>query len=250
MRNGSSATIGSVGQRNFAQRNADHLGGGVVRNPCQHHRRKGQPHRPPVKCEPLTPRLPDAALLRVLDLRPLVTRLRPPPGSTTAALLLRLSKRLRLMRAKARRNKPHEELVIEKQNSQRQHQVIQERVVCRQNHANLPRRDDEKANQAHAPREKHHQHESEFHRQRSGRRSHLEPMRKMLHIPADPRGQRTILVVLVHGRQVAPFRVSARQLHHARFEVDAEPLPLQQEPACTQRRMVRAPSRQQAGRRK
>ena len=57
----------------------------------------------------------------------------------------------------------------------------------------------------------------------------MKPVRQMLHIPADPSGQRPILVVLVHRGQVAPLGISAGDLCDARFEVDAEPLPLQKE---------------------
>ena len=73
-------------------------------------------------------------------------------------------------------------------------------------------------------------------------------MRQVLHVPADPRGQRAILVVLVHGRKVAPLRVAAGELHHARFEINPKPLPLQQEPAHARGRIVRAPSRPQPAR--
>ncbi len=59
----------------------------------------------------------------------------------------------------------------------------------------------------------------------------MEPVRQVLDVPADPGGQGTVLVVLVHRRQMAPFLVAAEQLHQARFEVNAEPLPLQQEQA-------------------
>src|SRR2546426_10963710 len=57
----------------------------------------------------------------------------------------------------------------------------------------------------------------------------MKPVRQMLHIPADPSGQRTILIVLVHRGQIAPLGISASYLRDARFEVDAEPLPLQKE---------------------
>ncbi len=63
------------------------------------------------------------------------------------------------------------------------------------------------------------------------RRCPVEPVRQVLNVPTDPGGQGTVLVVLIHRGQVAPFGVAAEQLHQARFEVDAEPLPLQQEQA-------------------
>ncbi len=67
----------------------------------------------------------------------------------------------------------------------------------------------------------------------------------MLRVPADPRGQRAVLVVLVHRGEVAPGRVAARQLHHARLEVDAEPLPQQQQDRRPRWRPPRSPPRQQ-----
>src|SRR5580700_1852495 len=60
----------------------------------------------------------------------------------------------------------------------------------------------------------------------------------MLHIPANPCRQRTVLVVLIHGGEVAPLLLATDQLHQARVEVDSKPLPLQQKQACSHRRMI------------
>ena len=57
----------------------------------------------------------------------------------------------------------------------------------------------------------------------------MKPVRQVLCIPADPGRQRSVLVVLIHRREVAPLGVSAQKLHRARLEVDAEPFPLEQE---------------------
>src|SRR4051794_22214836 len=74
-------------------------------------------------------------------------------------------------------------------------------------------------------------------------------MRPLLHVPADPRRQRTILVVLVHRRQVAPLLLAAEELHQARLEVDPEPLPLQHEDGRARRRLIETELRTDAARR-
>ncbi len=53
----------------------------------------------------------------------------------------------------------------------------------------------------------------------------MEPVREMLRVPANPGGQRTILIILVHGGEMAPFRIAAGKFGDAGFEVDAEPFP-------------------------
>src|SRR4029077_21041193 len=61
----------------------------------------------------------------------------------------------------------------------------------------------------------------------------VEPVGQMLHVPADPCGQRTVLIILIHSLEVTPLRVSAGDLRHPGFEVDAKPLPLQKEQTGT-----------------
>src|SRR5580658_2793614 len=56
-------------------------------------------------------------------------------------------------------------------------------------------------------------------------------MRKVLHVVAEPRGKRTVLIIVVHCRQVAPGLVVAQPLPSARFKVDTEPLPAEKEQA-------------------
>ncbi len=85
-------------------------------------------------------------------------------------------------------------------------------------------------------RQEQHEHQAEFQHQRGSGRKGMKPVRQMLYVPADPGGQRAVLVVVVHGGEVSPLNISAGQLHHARFEVDAKPLPLQQEQAGARRR--------------
>ncbi len=53
----------------------------------------------------------------------------------------------------------------------------------------------------------------------------MKPVRQVLDVPADPRWQRAVLVVLIHRREIAPFNIAAQQFHNAGLKVDAEPLP-------------------------
>ena len=147
------------------------------------------------------------------------------------------------------RNKSEQEIVIEQQDAEREHEVIQEGVVGGEDDAEFPRRDDEEADEAHAARKKEHEDEAEFQHQRARRSGGVKPMWQMLDVPADPGGQRAVLVVLVHRGEVAPLRIAAEQLDHAGFEVDAEPLPLQEEQAGARRRMVSSPAGPDAARR-
>src|SRR2546423_14558462 len=50
-------------------------------------------------------------------------------------------------------------------------------------------------------------------------------MGEMLDVPSDPGGQRTVLIILVHGGEIPPLRIATGDFCHARFEVDAEPFP-------------------------
>src|SRR3954452_8178380 len=77
----------------------------------------------------------------------------------------------------------------------------------------------------------------------------MERMRPLLHVPADPRRQWTVLVVLVHRSQVAPLLLAAEEFHQARLEVDAEPLPLQHEDGPARRRLIETELRTDTARR-
>src|SRR5260370_6588456 len=77
----------------------------------------------------------------------------------------------------------------------------------------------------------------------------MEPMGQVLHIPANPRWQRAVLVVLVHGREVAPLLIAAEFFHKARFEINPEPLPPQEPEAGPRRRMMGCKTRPESGRR-
>ena len=67
-------------------------------------------------------------------------------------------------------------------------------------------RHDEEAEDAPAPRHEQHPHQAEFQHQGCAGGKGMEPVRQMLHVPADPGRQRPVLVVLVHGGEVAPLR--------------------------------------------
>src|SRR5260370_23821756 len=122
-----------------------------------------------------------------------------------------------------------QELVIEQQKPESQYQVIQERVVRRKYDADLPRRDNQKAQNSQSPRQKHHPREPQFQRQRSKSPRCMNPVWPALHVPADPSWQRPILVILVKRREGSPLRVAAHNFRNARFKVDPEALPHQQE---------------------
>ena len=65
-------------------------------------------------------------------------------------------------------------------------------------------------------------------------------MGQVLHVPANPSGKRTVLIIVVHGREVAPRIVAAGELHEAGFEIDAKPFPEKQKKASARRRVVAA----------
>ncbi len=138
-------------------------------------------------------------------------------------------------------DKAQQQPVIQQQKSQSEDQIIEECVVGGQDHADLPRRDDTEAYNPPAARQKEHPHQTKLHHQRADHSGRLKPVRQMLHIPADPGGQRAVLIVLIHCGQVAPLGIPARQLDYARFKVNAEPLP-QQQPQRKARRGRRLPS--------
>src|SRR5580704_16900166 len=52
-------------------------------------------------------------------------------------------------------------------------------------------------------------------------------------VPADPCGQRTVLIEVIHGGEVPPGTVAAGHFGHARSEVDAEPFPAKQKQTGT-----------------
>ena len=57
----------------------------------------------------------------------------------------------------------------------------------------------------------------------------MEPVGKVLEVPANPCRQRAVLVVLVHGGEIAPCGIAALEFDDAGLEVDPEPLPQEKE---------------------
>ena len=58
--------------------------------------------------------------------------------------------------------------------------------------------------------------------------------------------QKVLGVTLIHRGEAPPLRIAAQELDNAGFEVDAEPLPLQQEEAGTGRWRAAAQAGEQA----
>ena len=94
---------------------------------------------------------------------------------------------------------PAQEAIVEQQDSQRQHEMIQEGEVCGEDDSDLKRSDDEEAGDAPAARQEKHPDQSEFGGQREQRHSSLKLVRKLLGVPADPVRQRTVFVVVIEG---------------------------------------------------
>src|ERR1700739_2012904 len=218
------------GQRLVTKRNADHLHRGVVEDPCEHDGGDGETDGAEMSAEGTR----NSALHWTLG-----GRLNFVIGRFW---LLRLFVRLHAYICcshqcpESRRYQRQEKFVVQQQEAQREYEVIQKRIVGGENHDDLPRCRDEETNHAYAAGEKKHPHQRKFQQQRAGCTGGGEPRGKMLTSPADPGGQRSVLVVFVHCREGAPLAVAADQLDHARFEIDAEPLPLQQKQAGTRRR--------------
>src|SRR6266436_2601755 len=72
-------------------------------------------------------------------------------------------------------------------------------------------------------RQKHRPDQPELQRQRPKRRRCVKPVWPVLHVPADPCRQRTVLVIFVERREIPPLRVAAHDLRHARFKINPAP---------------------------
>lgn len=72
-------------------------------------------------------------------------------------------------------------------------------------------------------------------------------MRKMLDVPADPSGERAVLIIVVEGGEVAPFGIVAGDFGDAGFEIDAEPLPKEEIESGARRRARDAEARAESG---
>ncbi len=106
----------------------------------------------------------------------------------------------------------------------------------------MPGCDDEEQEESPGAGEKHDPDESQLQCERSEGRRGVKQGGKLVRVPADPRRERAVLVILVHCGEVAPLRVAARDLCDAGLEVDAEEFPLQEKQTGTRRRMGSPPS--------
>src|SRR5207248_7804893 len=68
----------------------------------------------------------------------------------------------------------------------------------------------------------------------------------LLDVPSEPRRQRTVLVVVVHRREIPPRWIAAENFYQAGLEVDPEPFPAQHEQAEARRRIARSEARPNA----
>ena len=123
-------------------------------------------------------------------------------------------------RAQTGRQESSEVGVVEQQNAQSQNQIIEEGVVAGDDDPNLQRENDPKQRDAEGARQQRHPNQDQLEAQREGRGAGVKPMREMLRVPGDPGGQRAILVIVVHGGEIAPFRIAAGDFGYARLEVD------------------------------
>src|SRR5439155_14831573 len=123
-----------------------------------------------------------------------------------------------------------------------EHQIVEKRVVRCGDHADLPRRDNAEAHNAPGTWQKPDPYDDELERESAECGGGVKPMREMLDVPTNPRWQRAILVILVHRGEIPPLRIAAGKFDHAGFEVNAKPLPQQEEHGGAHRRLTQAQS--------
>lgn len=136
-----------------------------------------------------------------------------------------------------------------RENSEREHEVIEKAVVRRRDDRDLKRRENSERRESEISVSKHAEHEHELDRERRACREDVEPVRELVRPPADPRRERTVLVVVIHRGEIAPARIAARDLRDARLEVDTEALPQEDEAHGARRRLRLAPAGSQPARR-
>src|SRR6266478_8342811 len=139
-------------------------------------------------------------------------------------------------------------MIVQKKNPEGKDEVVQKSVVSGEDDADLPGRNDEEANDANAARKKKHPDEDEFESESTKSAGSVKPVGQMLCVPADPGGQRTVLVVLVHSGEIAPLRIAAGNFGHAGFEINAKPFPEEKKNASTHGRAVCREAGTKAGR--
>src|SRR5262245_15867520 len=110
--------------------------------------------------------------------------------------------------------------VIQKENSECQHQIIQERIVCRENDGDLQESNETEADDAKDARQKYQADHHQFGEDRDEGGSFVKTPRKLLRVPADPGRKRAVLVILVHGGKISPRRIAAKILGDAGLKID------------------------------
>src|SRR5712691_3724865 len=134
--------------------------------------------------------------------------------------------------------------IVEQQDAEHEHDVVQESVIGGEDDDRLERAHQEEAGEPERAREERHPYQQELEGEHHHDASMVEPDRQeLLHVPAYPARQRQVLVVVIEGGQRAPLRIAAQELDHARLEVDAQPFPDEQEPAQPAGWIARAQAR-------
>jgi hypothetical protein len=118
------------------------------------------------------------------------------------------------------RQKSQEEAIVEKQDLQRKHKVIQESVVRRQNNTDLEWCNNPETQDAEAARQDHQPNKEQFDEECGEGGCGMKLVRKLLRIPAQPGGQRTILIVVVQGGEMAPPRIASEVFGKTGLEID------------------------------
>ena len=99
--------------------------------------------------------------------------------------------------------------IIEQEHTQGENQIVQKSVVRRQDHTEFPGGDNEKAYDSPTAWREEHPNQAQLQSQRGIHRPSMKPVWQVLHIPANPSRQRSVLVVLIHCREMTPFGVAA-----------------------------------------
>src|SRR5712664_4444577 len=139
-------------------------------------------------------------------------------------------------------------MIVQKKNPEGKDEIVQKSVVGGEDDADLPGRDDEEANEANAARKEKHPDEDKLESESAKSAGGVKPLGQMLCVPADPGGQRTVLVILIHSGEMAPLRIAAGNFGDARFEVNAKPFPEEKKNASTHGRAVCREAGTKAGR--
>src|SRR5437016_13569907 len=104
-------------------------------------------------------------------------------------------------------------MVIKQQNAQDQNQIVEKRIIGGQDYYGLPDGDYEEQSDSPAPGKEHHPDQSEFHAQPGAGGETVKRVRQLLHVPADPRWQRTVPVVILHRAAATPFEIPTPPSH-------------------------------------